>query len=128
MWYFDETINQFLANNLDYDVKSVVELENNPIPVFAIIEKRFSKDALLGKTITAGFINQPRGYEKDFFSCQLTSLKRSIDNLEINIVHAEYSTLLGYKPQVTIEEGLIRSIGWYWTHGHLPESNCALKS
>jgi len=89
--YFDESLGQFLADHPNYEIETVLDWKENPIPRFPNVEKWFSREALLGTAISVRFIKSLRGYERDFFACQLSSLMRSIGNVEVNVVRAEYS-------------------------------------
>lgn len=104
--FFDHTFQRFLSKHPNFAIEDILDWPQNPIPRFANDEKWFSKEALLGTSITVQFIENLKGYEQDFFACQLSSLMRSIGNVEVNVVRAEYSK----KPRqnVNVKELVIR--------------------
>jgi len=69
----------------------VTEFFDSVIPYFTNLEKWFSVEAYIGTCITVEFIKEQNNYTQDFFACQLSSLMRSIGNVEVNVVRAEYS-------------------------------------
>lgn len=71
--------------------KQISDYFNDIIPYFTNLEKWFSLDAYLGTCITVEFIKNQQGYLQDFFATQLSSAMRSIGNVEVNVVRAEYS-------------------------------------
>lgn len=57
---------------------------------FANVEKWFSMEALIGVAITVDFAEQFDGYERDFLLTALSSKMRSIGNVDVDVVRAEY--------------------------------------
>ncbi|MEG9863021.1 MAG: DNA (cytosine-5-)-methyltransferase [Parvularculales bacterium] len=92
--FFDKRIKESVFNKNDLTHADLIRMFNNVIPAFSNYEKWFTLEALLGSLITVQFIRQLDGYEQDFFACQLSSLMRSIGNVEVNVVRAEYSEKL----------------------------------
>lgn len=89
--FYDSRFDEFTTTNTDYNHEDILGSVGRPIPEFANHEKWFTPQAYLGSSITVEFIEGLCGYEKDFFACQLSSLMRSIGNVEVNVVRAEYS-------------------------------------
>jgi|GEM_PF-1835928 len=84
--------NDFLQDN---DIESfthedILNREGNSIVSFANIERWFTKKALLGTSIIVEFISGVSGYTKDFLTVALSSKMRSIGNVDVDVVRAEY--------------------------------------
>ena len=62
----------------------------NPIPHFENIEKWFIPEALLGTSIVVEYLDQLDGYERDLLCTLLSSKMRSIGNVDVDVVRAEY--------------------------------------
>lgn len=72
---------------------------NNPIKPFKNYEKWFSKEALLGSSIVMEFASSLEGYIQDILLVALSSKMRSIGNVDVDVVRAEYSKL----PRVNVD-------------------------
>ncbi len=64
--------------------------DGNSIKPFANVEKWFTIEALLGVSIIVEFIEKQSGFEKLLASVALSSRMRSIGNVDVDVVRAEY--------------------------------------
>jgi tRNA G10 N-methylase Trm11/transcriptional regulator with XRE-family HTH domain len=69
---------------------SLINRPGNHIKPFSNIERWFSKDAFLGTSIIVEFIMLQSGYLKDFLTIALSAKMRSIGNVDVDVVRAEY--------------------------------------
>ena len=74
--------------DLSYD--EILDRQGNAIKSFPNMEKWFCKDALLGTSILVEFILTKTGYVKDFLTVALSAKMRSIGNVDVDVVRAEY--------------------------------------
>lgn len=90
-FYYDRW-NAFLStkslDNVNYD--DILNRAGNSVKRFLNVERWFSKDALLGTSIIVEFILTKTGYVKDFLTIALSSKMRSIGNVDVDVVRAEY--------------------------------------
>lgn len=90
--FYNNRWNVFLGtksiDNFDFD--EILNRPGNPINRFSNIERWFNKDALLGTSIIVEFILTKTGYIKDFLIVALSSKMRSIGNVDVDVVRAEY--------------------------------------
>jgi transcriptional regulator with XRE-family HTH domain len=70
--------------------EQVLQRSSNPIPRFANIEKWFTAQALLGTSIAVQVIMDEKDYARDFFATALSAEMRSIGNVDVDVVRAEY--------------------------------------
>jgi hypothetical protein len=68
----------------------VCSREGHPIPTFENAQKWFIPEALLGTSIAVEFIQQLEGYDRDLMCTLLSSKMRSIGNVDVDVVRAEY--------------------------------------
>ena len=61
------------------------------VPRFANDEKWFSVEAYAGVCNAVSFIASLQGIERDLFACALSANMRSIGNVDVDVVRAEYS-------------------------------------
>ncbi|MUH03682.1 helix-turn-helix domain-containing protein [Bombella sp. ESL0387] len=64
----------------------------NLIPAFANLERWFTSEAFLGVSITMEFAMSLEGYARDAVLLALSSRMRSIGNVDVDVVRAEYSS------------------------------------
>jgi transcriptional regulator with XRE-family HTH domain len=74
-----------------FAVTDVLERAGNPIPSFQNIEKWFTPEAFLGVSLTVEFARQQKGFLKDAILLALSAKMRSIGNVDVDVVRAEYS-------------------------------------
>lgn len=74
----------------DFSYGEILNRKGNFVRSFPNVEKWFSKDALLGTSITVEFILSKKGYIKDFLTVALSAKMRSIGNVDVDVVRAEY--------------------------------------
>ncbi len=77
------------ADEIDY--AEIMERRGNNIPKFSNCNKWFCPSALLGTSIAVELIEKMKGYERDFFATALSAKMRSIGNLDVDVIRAEYS-------------------------------------
>lgn len=71
--------------------ENIISRKGNPIPIFANYEKWFSKEALLGTSIIMEYImNIDDNYVREFIATALSAKMRSIGNVDVDVVRAEY--------------------------------------
>lgn len=75
----------------DSSYSDILNRQGNPISTFPNIEKWFTKEALLGVSITVEFIQGLTGYSQDIMELALSACMRSIGNVDVDVVRAEYS-------------------------------------
>jgi len=68
----------------------VLALDDNPVQRFVNVEKWFTARALLGVSLTVRFALTLTGYERDAVLCALSARMRSIGNVDVDVVRAEY--------------------------------------
>lgn len=74
----------------DFDYDEILNRPGNSINRFSNVERWLNKDALLGTSIIVEFILTKTGYIKDFLAVALSSKMRSIGNVDVDVVRAEY--------------------------------------
>ncbi|WP_226655856.1 DNA methyltransferase [Guptibacillus hwajinpoensis] len=92
IFYLTEWTN--FLNNRNFDditYEDVIGREGNAIKTFANYERWFSKEALLGTSILVQFAREKEGYIRDAILVALSSKMRSIGNVDVDVVRAEYS-------------------------------------
>ena len=70
--------------------EDVLNRVGNSIPEFPNIERWFTPEALLGTSIVVEYILCQKGYVKDFLTIALSAKMRSIGNVDVDVVRAEY--------------------------------------
>lgn len=70
---------------------AILSRKNNHIPSFANIERWFTPEALLGVSIAVEFGMSKSGYPRELILTALSSKMRSIGNVDVDVVRAEYS-------------------------------------
>jgi len=73
-----------------YSYEDIFNRDGNTIPAFANHEKWLTKEALLGTSIIVEYIGSKRGYIRDFLIIALSAKMRSIGNVDVDVVRAEY--------------------------------------
>lgn len=76
-------------NNVSFD--EVLNRLGNRINDFANLQKWFTKEAFLGTSIVIEFAYSLEGYLKEILLVALSSKMRSIGNVDVDVVRAEYS-------------------------------------
>lgn len=93
--FYDAHWNSFLdgrdASQLAHE--EVIARKGNPVPSFANVERWFTPEALLGVSITVQFGMSLEGFARDATFLALSSKMRSIGNVDVDVVRAEYSKL-----------------------------------
>ena len=85
---WEEFYNQRSADLINH--QDVLNRPGNAIPKFANIERWFTPEALLGTSIVVEYILYQKGYVKDFLTIALSATMRSIGNVDVDVVRAEY--------------------------------------
>ena len=79
----------------------VLERKGNSIPTFTNVERWFTPVALLGTSITVEFGMEQEGFTRDAVLLALSSKMRSIGNVDVDVVRAEYSK----RPRENVDVG-----------------------
>ena len=69
---------------------TILKREGNYIPPFANMERWFSKEALLGTSIAVEFGMEQEGFAREAVLLALSAKMRSIGNVDVDVVRAEY--------------------------------------
>lgn len=88
--FYLESFNTFKQKK-GLDHSKILSRKGNQIEPFSNYEKWLIPEAFLGTSITVEFISKLNGYESDFILCALSSAMRSIGNVDVDVVRAEYS-------------------------------------
>ena len=68
----------------------ILARKGNGIPHFANVERWFSKEALLGTSITVEYGMHQEGFAREAMLTALSAKMRSIGNVDVDVVRAEY--------------------------------------
>ncbi len=85
---WDTFVHGRCVTNISYD--EILSRDGNRIESFSNVEKWFTQEALLGTSIIVEYILQQDGYVRDFITIALSSKMRSIGNVDVDVVRAEY--------------------------------------
>lgn len=90
--FYQQKCNAFCAgHDIEYySYEDILNRNGNLIPVFANHEKWLTKEALLGTSIVLEYISSQKGYIRDFLIVALSAKMRSIGNVDVDVVRAEY--------------------------------------
>lgn len=90
--FYNNRWTDFIGTNhiSDFSYTEILNRPGNTIYQFPNIERWFSKEALLGTSIVVEFILTKSGYVKDFLTIALSAKMRSIGNVDVDVVRAEY--------------------------------------
>ena len=70
--------------------RAILEREGNRIPSFPNVERWFTKEAFLGTSIAVEFGMAQEGFSREAVLLALSSKMRSIGNVDVDVVRAEY--------------------------------------
>ena len=70
--------------------RAILHREGNSIPPFANLESWFSREALLGTSIAVEFGMKQMGFAREAVLVALSAKMRSIGNVDVDVVRAEY--------------------------------------
>ena len=73
--------------------EEILGRKDNTIPAFPNYERWMTPEALLGSSIVIEFAETLKGYNRDAICCALSACMRSIGNLDVDVVRAEYSKM-----------------------------------
>ena len=68
----------------------ILQRAGNSIPHFTNVERWFSREALLGTSIAVEFGMQQEGFAREAVLVALSAKMRSIGNVDVDVVRAEY--------------------------------------
>ncbi|QDM40650.1 helix-turn-helix transcriptional regulator [Altererythrobacter sp. TH136] len=74
-----------------FNVADVLARKGNTVPSFANIEKWFTPEAFLGVSLTVEIAQSLNATERDLTLVALSAKMRSIGNVDVDVVRAEYS-------------------------------------
>ena len=90
--FYKEKWNAFVgtrnATNIPHD--AVLQREGNNIPHFPNVERWFTTEALLGSSIAVEFGMEQEGFTREAVLVALSAKMRSIGNVDVDVVRAEY--------------------------------------
>ncbi len=75
----------------DFCVSDVLTRERNPVPTFSNIERWFTPQAFLGVSLTVEYAELLDENEREALLFALSAKMRSIGNVDVDVVRAEYS-------------------------------------
>ena len=90
--FYNGKWNEFVSGKSIEDIshQDILSRKGNRIPEFSNVERWFTQEALLGTSIVVEYIMQQNGYIRDFITIALSSKMRSIGNVDVDVVRAEY--------------------------------------
>lgn len=90
--FYDNKWDSFICgrpiDSITYE--EILNRSGNSILAFPNIERWLTKEAFLGTSILVEFIMQKEGYIRDFLTIAVSSKMRSIGNVDVDVVRAEY--------------------------------------
>ena len=91
--YFDARWSRFVQERAPSEIShdEILARPGNPIPSFANVERWFTPQALLGTSITVEFGLSRASFDREVVLLALSSKMRSIGNVDVDVVRAEYS-------------------------------------
>lgn len=91
--FYDDKWSHFIGHNgIDgLDISKIIMRQGNPVKAFPNIDKWFTAESLLGVSITVEFGMMQKGFKRDAILLALSSRMRSIGNVDVDVVRAEYS-------------------------------------
>lgn len=100
---YQERWNSFLKGRRMSEIthSDVLHRKANPVPRFANIERWFTPAALLGVSIGVEIGMSHQGFSREAILLALSSKMRSIGNVDVDVVRAEYSR----KPRENVDVG-----------------------
>ena len=98
---------EFLAGRSVSEIthSEILARNGNPVPPFTNLERWFTPEALLGVSITVEFGLKLKGFARDASLLALSSKMRSIGNVDVDVVRAEYSK----QPRENVDVGRLVS-------------------
>lgn len=82
----------------DISHETILARKGNSIPAFANVERWFSKEALLGTSIAVEYGLRQEGFAREAVLTALSAKMRSIGNVDVDVVRAEYRK----KPRINV--------------------------
>jgi tRNA G10 N-methylase Trm11/DNA-binding XRE family transcriptional regulator len=87
---YEQLSEEFLASRKTFDHQDVLDRSGNAVAHFVNIERWFTPQALLGASILAEIVQSLDGYPRELLAVCLSAQMRSIGNVDVNVVRAEY--------------------------------------
>jgi len=72
------------------DHSAILARPGNPVPAFSNVERWFTQEALLGVSIAVELALKESGFARDALLVALSARMRSIGNVDVDVVRAEY--------------------------------------
>lgn len=91
--FYERTYSDFVDSNKCQDISHdlILDRSGNPIAKFVNIERWFTPEALLGTSIAVQFALKKKGYLREFLLTAISAKMRSIGNVDVDVVRAEFS-------------------------------------
>ncbi|MDT8903245.1 TRM11 family SAM-dependent methyltransferase [Anaeroselena agilis] len=92
-FFYSERLSSFLRGRLINEIpyEDILSRPGNLISAFPNYQNWFTRDALLGVSIVTEFAATQQQYARDIILIALSSKMRSIGNVDVDVVRAEYS-------------------------------------
>lgn len=105
--FYAQQMSRFLRKRAISDItfEEILARPGNPVPAFANIQRWFTPEAMLGVSFAVQFGMSLHGFERDAVLLALSSKMRSIGNVDVDVVRAEYSK----KPRANVDVGRLVS-------------------
>jgi transcriptional regulator with XRE-family HTH domain len=90
--FYQDRWNNFVGKTKVQEIAHhhIIDRKGNSISPFSNYEKWFTSEALLGTSIIVELAETLKGFEQDALCCALSSCMRSIGNVDVDVVRAEY--------------------------------------
>ena len=90
--FYQKKLKEFLRGRdiTEISYEEILQRDGNNIDAFANYNKWLIPEAFLGTSIIVEFACKLENYERDFVCCALSSKMRSIGNVDVDVVRAEY--------------------------------------
>ena len=90
--FYDSTWKTFVGERdiTEISYEAILARQGNKIPRFSNVERWFSREALLGNSIAVEFGMKQEGFAREALLVALSAKMRSIGNVDVDVVRAEY--------------------------------------
>lgn len=90
--FYEKRWQEFLEDRdiNEFSYEDILNRAGNKVTYFSNVERWFTKEALLGTSIIVEYIAMQSGYVRDLVTIALSAKMRSIGNVDVDVVRAEY--------------------------------------